>query len=306
MHSTDALVYLAFVLLATVIWLVNAFNSRRTVTMQVPVTYVGMPDNYVFASELPATLRVTIEDEGVDLFRSRKRSYTLAFDVSAQIIGEQGTLELTPDDIRQALQQQLVGDATLVAFTPEELLGAFTRQHEKKLPVVYRGQIRLAPQYQMLDDPIICPEQVSAYGTREALKSLEAIETTLTDYEGVQDTFATSLALIAPAGVRLMPDSVRMTIVAEQFTEKALTIPIRVIDRGDTAHVVHVFPNQVQVTFRIGTNRFNSVGEENIEAYVELPEKVTDHLPVQVRCAEKHITHLRVKPEEVEYLIESR
>lgn len=306
LHSKDALVYLAFVLLATVIWLVHAYSTRRTHTIQVPVTYVGMPDNYLFTSEPSATLRLTIEDEGADFFHSRNKQYALVFDISDQICGEQGEVVLLPDDIRQAVAQQLTGDAAMISFEPEELHGAYTRQHEKKVPVVYRGQVHPALQYQLCGEPVIAPEKVSVYGTLETLKAIKSVETVLTDYEGVQDTFRTKLALQPIEGVRMLPDSVGLSIVAEQFTDKALTIPIHVSEAGNASHVVHLFPNQVQVTFRIGTNRFNCVSERDFEAYVELPEQVADHLPVHIRCKNSHITHLRVKPEEVEYLIESR
>lgn len=306
LHSKDALVYLSFVLLSTVIWLVHAFNTRRTVTMQVPVTYENVPDNYIFDSGLHSFLRVTVEDEGVDLFHSRDRSLSLSFDVSGMIRGEHGVLELTADDLRQALMQHLAGDAALVSFTPEELTASYTRQREKKVPVVYRGQVQPAPQYQLCGQPEVIPDHIHVYGTKEALREVDSVYTVLTDYEGVQDSFLTTLALLPVEGVRFLRDSVRMLIVTERFTDKALTLPICIPHDGDTTHVVHLFPNQVQVTFRIGTPYFNSVSEADMRAYVELPKKVTDRLPVRIRCNNPHITHLRVKPEEVEYLIESR
>ena len=274
--------------------------------MQVPVTYVNVPDEYIFTSSLPTGLRVSIEDEGIDLIRSRGRAVELTFDLSSLIAGEQGEVHLTPDDLRQALMQHLAGDAVLVSFTPEDITAGYTRQHVKTVPVVYSGQVRPVAQYQLCGHPTVMPDSVHIFGTSQTLQAVSQVSTVLTDFEGVQDTFRTRLALQPVDGVRMLPDSVGMLIVTEQFTDKALTLPIRVPDAGDTAHVVHLFPNQVQVTFRIGTNRFNSVSEEDIEAYVELPETVTDHLPVLVRCNDEHITHLRVKPEEVEYLIESR
>lgn len=305
-HSKDSLVYLSFVLLATVIWLIHAFSTRRTINMQVPVTYENVPDNYIFTSAPPALLRVTLEDEGVDLFHIRDRELALTFDMTGLIRGEQGEMHLMPDDIRQALMQHLAGDASLVSFTPEELTATYTRQHEKTVAVVYNGEVKPAAQYQLCGEPTVTPEHISIYGTAEALRGIKSVQTVMTDYEGVQDTFRTKVALQPIDGVRMMPDSVGLLIVTEQFTDKALTLPIRVPHSGDTTHVVHLFPNQVQVTFRIGTNYFNSVSEDDIDAYVKLPQKVTDRLPVQVRTTNPHITHLRVKPEEVEYLIENR
>jgi len=305
MHSKDALVYLSFVLLATVIWFANAFSTRRTVTMTIPVHYTHIPDDYIFTEAPTNYVHVTVEDEGVDLFANRKRLFELTFDLSEHLTGEEGTFVIPLDELRQAITQQLVGDASLTAFAPELLTGSYTRQHEKIVPVVYTGQVKPAAQHQLCDDITLTPDSVRVYGTEQDIAAITHVETALTDYEGVQDTFLTRLALIAPKGLRVVPDSVWLKAVAEQFTERAMQLTIRTPDMNVQGKSLRLFPDKVNVTFRIGTAWFSSVRESDIEAYVNMPQKGVDHLPVLVECHNPHITHIRVKPQEVEYLIES-
>ena len=297
--------YLLFVLLATVMWFTNAFSTRRTVSMTVPVTYIHMPDDYIF-TQLPADrVRISLEDEGIDLFNNRRRSYALTFDLSEYIVGEEGTFVIPMDELRQAITQQLAGDATLAAFTPEVLSGSYTRQHEKVVPVIYTGRIQPAAQHQLCSEIKLTPDSVHIYGTEHDLADITHVETTLTDYEGVQDTFATRLTLIAPEGVRLKPDTVSLQVVAEQFTEKSLTLTVCTPDLSTQGQVLHLFPGQVTVTFHVGTAWFAGVQPDDITAFVDLPQAGNDRLPVQLECNNPHITHLRVKPIEVEYLIEN-
>lgn len=305
MHSKDALMYLSFVLLATVIWFANAFSTRRTVTMTIPVTYTHIPEDYIFTAAPTDHVYVTLEDEGVDLFNNRKRLFELTFDLSEHLTGEEGTFIIPMDELRQAIAQQLVGDASLSAFVPELLTGSYTRQHEKIVPVIYNGQVKPAVQHQLCDEISLLPDSVKVYGTEQDLMAVTQIETALTDYEGVQDTFQTRLALLAPKGLRIVPDSVRLTAVAERFTERAMQVEIDVPDLQTPEQRLHLFPNQVTVTFRIGTSWFSSVQDGDIKAYVDLPQKGVDHLPVRVECSNPHVTYMRVKPQEVEYLIES-
>ena len=304
-HSKDALVYLSFVLLATVIWFANAFSTRRTVTMTIPIHYTHIPDDYIFTSAPTDYVHVTLEDEGIDLFHNRRRLYELAFDLSEHLTGEEGTFVIPMDELRQAIAQQLVGDASLTAFAPELLTGSYTRQHEKLVPVVYTGQVKPAAQHQLCDEITLMPDSVKVYGTEQDLASVTHVETALTDYEGVQDTFLTRLALMVPKGLRIVPDSVQLTAVAEQFTERAMQLTICVPELNEQGKILRLFPNKVNVTFRIGTAWFSSVKEGDIEAYVNLPKTGIDHLPVLVENHNPHITHIRVKPQEVEYLIES-
>jgi YbbR domain-containing protein len=199
----------------------------------------------------------------------------------------------------------LAGDATLAAFAPELLSGSYSRQHEKTVPIVYTGQIKPASQHQLCGEVTLSPRYAKIYGTEQVLSGINHVETSLTDYEGVQDTFATRLALIAPQGVRVKPDSIELQAVAELFTEKAIQLTINTPDLTDKGQTLHLFPSHVTVTFRVGATWFNRVGEGDIEASVDMPQPDIDHLPVHIASHNPHITHIRIKPEEVEYLIEN-
>lgn len=296
--------YLLFVLMATIIWFSNAFSTRRTVTITIPVSYSNLPDDYIFTGTPADHVRVRLEDEGVDLFRQRKRHFELVFDLSEYVSGDEGQFIIPMDEVRQAIVQQLVGDAGLVAFAPEILSGSYTRQHEKDVPVVYTGQVKPAAQHQLCGEVQISPTTVSVYGTERALAGITHIETNLTDYEGITDTFVTRLPLICPPEVRLVPASVELRVVSEQFTEKAMVLPIRTPDLSMREQVLHLFPGQATVTFRTGTAWFASITKQDIDVYVDMPQSGSDKLQVKVASSNPHITHLRVKPEEVEYLIE--
>lgn len=290
--------------MATIMWFTNAFSTRRDITIRIPVTYTHVPDDYIFTTKPTDHVHVRLEDEGVDLFRNRDRHYELTIDLSPYISGENGSFIIPMDEVRQAIAQQLVGDAVLAAFTPEVLTGAYTRQHEKLVPVVFSGKIKPAAQHQLCSPVEFTPQHVRVYGTEERIASITQVETALTEYEGVQDTFLTRLPLIIPQDVRLVPDTVGMRIVAEQFTEKALQLSIHSPGLARSDQRLHLFPEQVTVTFRVGTSWFTAVTAKDFEAYVDLPQPSTDHLPVKVECSNPHVTYIRVRPEEVEYLIE--
>ena len=305
LHSKDALVYLAFVLLATIIWFTNAFSTRREITISVPVNYVHIPDDYIFTTPPTDHIRVSIEDEGLDLFHDRNRLYRLTFDLSEYMHEDESTFVIPMDELRQAIVQQLAGDAALVAFAPELISGSYTRQQEKTVPVVYTGNIKPSLQHQLCGDAVLTPRVVRVFGTEQDLATIDHVETALTDYEGVQDTFVTRLPLIIPKGTRVLPDTVGLQVVAERFTEKAMQLTICTPDLGTDGQRMHLFPDHVTVTFHVGTTWFASINESDIEAYVELPQDGNDHLAVKVESHNPHITHIRIKPEEVEYLIEN-
>lgn len=305
LHSRDALVYMLFVVLASLIWVANAMSTRRTVHINIPIHYINIPDDYILTVTPAQRASVTIEDEGADLFRNRHRDYALVFDLAPLISGESGEFTISLDEIRQAIERQLAGDATLQAFSPEHLSGHYIREQSRVVPIRYEGQIKVASQYQLCGEVELRPREVQLFGSAEALSEVQEVSTILTDLEGVQDTFITRLPLLIPEGVRAIPDSVTICVPTEQFTEKTLSIAIRTPDLSASQQTVHLFPQQVQVTFRVGLAWFNSIDESCFDAFIELPKHPAKHLPVNLRFDNPHIRHIRLKPAEVEYLIEN-
>lgn len=304
--TRDLGVYLLFVLLATIIWVINAIGSRRVAVYDLPIVYSGISADYVITNAMPRKLRIELEDDGLDHFTRRNANLVLHFDVSSQVQGSDGTITIELDQIRQEIVQHLSGDAQLVGFTPESLSGSYALQDKKVVPVIFDGDIQTAAQYQLTSKPTCTPSEIMIYGLKNQLESVNEVRTELVEIDGVQESMSLVLGLIAPDSIRLGQDSILLTICTEQFTEKELMLPIHtpIMDDGLT---LHVFPNQAKVTFRIPTNLFASVNDStDIELYVDIPTEKDDILNIKAHINNQNISQLHILPKEVEYLIKQQ
>ena len=63
LKSRDVVTFLFFFVLAFFLWYMYSIGTQREITRQIPIQYIGIPDNVVLEKELPKTLKFVIKDE---------------------------------------------------------------------------------------------------------------------------------------------------------------------------------------------------------------------------------------------------
>ena len=71
--------------------------------------------------------------------------------------------------------------------------------------------------------------------------------------------------------------------------------------------VLRAFPSKVQVTFQVGLSRFREVNASDFVvnvSYEELLKLGTDKYTVKLKSLPRGVSHVRIHPEQVDFLIE--
>lgn len=300
----DLIVYLLFVALATAVWFGHALGSVRNASIQVPISYVGVPENVGLADTLAQSITVTIRDNGRRLRLYRSSMPQLEFDLSSMVTHQHGTIHIGQDAIRQSLTAQLRGTSNIQDFSPKEINGTYYRQQEKVVPIVAEYLITPAPQFLLLDEPQLNATEVKIFGQKKILDDVKAIHTRRYEQLLVREDICEKLGLVAPEGVRLGLDSVELSVAVEQFTEKTFTLPIKALH---TPHgkFLRLFPSSVSVTVRVPMSHYADVNEEDIIVNCNFPHEESPAIPVVVHATNPFVTSARAFPSEVEYIIEN-
>ncbi len=293
-----------FLVFATILWYGHALNSTRDQKLHIPITYTGLNDEVMFAEELPQSFTIYVRDQGKRLRLYKNDKFTpIQIDLHGLTVAEQGTLQLTTETVRQKITDQLQGTTRLQRVLPENISVGYYKQHSKEVPVRLVGSVSLAPQYQFVQMPIVAPASITVFGSQETLQALQEVETEVLDIVHVKDSLREKVALQAIEGVRFSLSEVEIHAVAEQFTEKVFTLPIRVIGTPET-ETLRLFPPTADVTVRVGISHFNDVTAADLQVECAYPTTQVSQLPLQLRYTSPYITQARVSPIEVEYIIE--
>ena len=299
----DAFIYLVFIAIATFFWWGRAMTSSREAHVSLPITYTDIPSEIVFEQELPLSLNITLRDNGKLLRQVAQTSPSINISLADRLTDESGHLLLSADVLRPKIQDILPGSTTIQQIRPETIESAYHRQEKKTVPVVLTASWAIAQQHQLATPPIIHPTEIEIFGKREQLDTIDCILTDSFHIKDLHDTVNCSAALIIPQGIRTPIKQADITLIAEQFTDKNFTLPIQVID-VPAGENVHLFPQQVSITVRVGISHFAQIQASDFQAVCAYPEQATNTLPIQIIHSNPHITQIRTNIREVEYIIE--
>lgn len=303
MLRNDVFIYLLFVAIAMLFWWGRAMSSSREMTISIPIVYTDVPSAVLFDEPLPEFVHVTLRDNGKLLRQISNASSQVSISLADRFAEEEGVLVLSADVLRPKIQDILPGTTTIQLIRPELIERRYQRQEKKVVPVELVASWTLAKQYQLAEEPILKPAEIEIYGRSEVLDTIDAILTDSLLINDLQNVRRELVDIVIPQGVRASASQVEVAFVAEQFTEKAFTIPIELASQSEN-EVLHFFPREATVVVRVGVSHFSEVNASDIKAVCPYPTQGERTLPVEIVYSNPYIRHTRTNVREVEYIIE--
>lgn len=309
--SRDVLIFSLFVLLSTAFWFMNTLNVNRELRLSVPIEYVGLPENVLILEPLPQNISLRIQDNGKNLFTYYKKHNMnpVIVDLSNTRFDTEGELNISKTQIQQKINGSLHGTTQLLSFSPDTIGIRYTLLTSKRVPVILEGIVSPAPQHVFKQKVQLQPDSITIFCTEQESASITRVQTQNVMFDNITDTISETIPLQALTNVRFSRSSVRLTAVAEMFTEKSFTLPVKPVNMP--FHLsARTFPADATVTFNVGISNFNDIEAKDIAIlfdYAKLRPGSNKHeLEVAYDSLATPIFNIRVKPNEVEYILEEQ
>jgi hypothetical protein len=303
----NVLSFLLFLLLSTVFWFINALDKVRETEVLIPIEYKGLPKNLLVTSQLPEYITVTVKDQGINLLSyTHIASTPIAIELS-QNLYEKGDISIGKDQLKGRISRYLLPTTTILNFTPDIIHLKYEQLHAARKQVRLLTSISTAEQYVLTDEIRFNPSVVTVYGPKYILDTLQYIYTERLIVTDLKDTLITNCKLLHPRGVRLSYDEVKVSVFAEMFTEKQISLPLTVINCPENI-TLKCFPAMINVTFNIGMSHFSKMNQDDIQLIFDYNQTDrTSASPKQkllIKNNTNYISNIRISPDEVEYIIE--
>ena len=275
-------------------------NTRVPVMMQ----YTGKPGNIGLGEPgLPDTVMIEVRDAGARLNTYHREPLHLTVDLRQYIHGEKGTIHVPTDALRRSISDILQGTSRLIDTKPEEISCPYFTEQEKNVVIAFSGEITPANEYQLVGHPELSRTSIKIFGQDKALAKIDTIYTEYSTLTDITDTMSTRLALALPQSVRTETDSINIRVIAERFTEKKFIVPLHVLNVPEGVHL-RLFPNEVEVSVRVGISHFAQVQATDIKAVCIYTSERSDKLDVELRYSNPYITSAWVYPGVIEFMVE--
>ena len=288
-------------------WVTIKLSNTYTTTEPIDIEY-QLPRGVAFAQAPPTMLEASVRATGWELLRQSLRTTDRA------IVVDSLDVRSNPDgivNIRNAVASSFAGVGLSVdAMTNERVVLRTEPVGAKRVPVRLVSAIDYAPGFSLERPLRVTPDSIDVTGPRSVLDSITSWPTDTLRLSGVRDSVLAVALLESPRvpQVRLSGERVEVVVVAEQFTEKTVYVPVFVpgLPAGDS---VRVFPRQVLIRFPVGLSRYESIGREDFRAEVDVSGAAVDEpivLAVRIVRQPSGIGRVSAQPSVVEVFVYRR
>ena len=306
----NVITYGVCVIIATVLWFLNALNKEYTTEISYPIKYTELPKGKLLVSEPPKEMTLTIKAHGFALLRYSISTSFLPIVLNVNsLLDKKDLLEYTinTSEIKDRITTQLNTDIQLISIKPESITFKFSRFESKRVPVIPRVEYTLKRQYMLKNDISVTPDHVDISGPASILDTLKAVYTEPLSLKDLSKDVTKTVRFEDIYGTQINENDAKIKIEVERYTESKKTIPLVVKNLPDSL-LIRLFPHAIDVTFDVGLSRYEVVSDTSFSFYVDYTQIKNNPaaLKIQIERSPRHIKDLVFTPETVEYLIEKK
>lgn len=300
------LTFLFFLVLAIIFWFMLIYRQAFEVRVTIPVKYTDLPTNIILKEELPSQITLRLRDDGASLFRYyfTKRNDTIEIDFK----GSLNKNILDNAQLDELVRSKLFSSTTLMGFYPTQISLEYDTLKKKRVPVIFDGQVYLAPGYMLCDNIRAVPDSVDVFASGEVLDNVHFAYTKPDTIDNFSSSTPLSFPLMKIQGVKFKPEQVLIEIPIEEFTQKELQIPITCLNVSDNLDL-KIFPSAVKISFFVSLSKYKTIAEKDFE--VQLDFNVLKNLqgslaPIRLTASPDYIRNIKMEPSSVEFILEQK
>ena len=302
MHHRPFWVILA---LTVVIWFVATMSEHDDYPCNVPIHWTGVDTTRYAITSMDTLLPVSINSNCFQAIRRYFDSPDWHYDLHVQ--GDT-VVRVTPtllDDVSDQLD--LSGIHAITSPAETLTLHVSERRRLAFVPQLRDVHFQFSDQAAIAGVPTIAPDTVWLYGDPASLRHVKDIHTLPATIGNISGCTTVSLALDPVweryPSLRCSHDSIRVTLPVEHYTEKVITVPVRLTCPDDRL-MVNLYPEQVNVTLWVPKAHYDKIQADMVEATTELdPGNPPARLPVHLTRFPASSRVKQVSPSSLQYVI---
>ena len=310
-NDKRVVVYMACVLIATVLWFLNALSKDYSTLVSYPVKYMNPPSHQFLANRPPTKLELKVEAHGFTLLR-HKLSFSFSpiilnlNNITKDIQPQNGTYEIQSSILLHRIRSQVSNEITILEIHPDVIPIKLDSLKSKTVPVKANVEITFQPQFNLKEPVSMAPKKINITGPSSVIDTIVNLNTEKVVYKEVDRNVEKNVKILHPAKTEINPEKVLLKIDVEKYTEKEIRIPVLVRNKPDNVNI-KLFPSEVKVTCLVGLSEFENLTADDFKAVVDFNNTNNDtkNLNVKIEQKSSFIQLVRFAPESVEYLIET-
>lgn len=297
-------IFITCLVIAAVLWLFFALSNKYIYQTYTKIEYKNLPQNKAFHPLQQDTISMQVEGSGWQLLFSRIPFASPYIDIDLSSLNKQNFVVLSQQIgyINRQLESQRV-----ISVAPDTLYFDFSTRSVKKVPVELLYDLEFKKPYGISGQVKIFPSEVTVSGPKEEINDIEVWFTDSLKLKNLTGPVrrVTALQPSSKANIDTYPNRVEVEIPVEEFTEKVLEIPIRVVNNNH--YDVKLLPGRIKLTVLASLSAYPQLNKESFEAVVDLKkweDESYTQLPVMLTQVPPFCRVVKQEPQAVDFIIQ--
>lgn len=293
-------------IMAVIAWIFVTMSNNYTFPVKVALIYKNQPLRKAFYALQSDTVTAVIGGTGWQkLLANITSAPNRSVNVNLQQLETQNFIVLSSQLV--LINQKSDKNRQIISFNPDTVYFDFAARKVKRVPVSLNTNISYQRQYGRSGNVILKPEFVTISGPAAYVDAVSDWKTDSLTAKKVVANVNANLKLQLPKenNVSVYPKTVDVTIPVDEFTEKTLDIPIKLINNSIYSKVT-LLPKKVKVTFRVSLNNYPDVNTDFFEAVADLDswqKNGMNILPVKLKQRPDYCSIVSVQPASVNFIV---
>lgn len=298
-------IFFTCLIFAIITWLFFSLSNNYEYEVKTVVNFKNLPVNKAFNPLQSDTVLLTVQGTGWQLLFTRLRIYPRDVRVDLKSLNKNNYVTFTSQ--LRSINAYYSSEQRIISVQPDTLYFDFTTRQVKKVPVNLVSKLSFVKQFGQSAAVIIKPDSVTVTGPLEQLQKIDYWSTDTFSKKEISNAVVDKISLKATdaPNITIYPPLTEVKIPVEEFTEKQLLVPIKVINNNQYYNV-KLIPDRVKVTFMVALSDYERTNEDDFEAVVDLNNwknyKAT-MLPIQIVKRKPFVKITWVEPSQVNFMI---
>ena len=255
---------------AMALWFYVISLKDFQLTMEVPLTFVKLPEALAIASKPPSTVSVTVEGKPLDLIRLQSQK-------QSAMVADMHNAELGSKRIHLDAKNFVAPNFSSVHYIEPDnqylfIDVAVDTRIERSIPIKNNVTFSAAPGYALVQPPKLIKEELMVSGARNALTRIIDIPTDSLFFDSIKVSKTYSVPLETeqlPPFVTPSDSVAKIVVDVQKIKSKAFnSIPIQLIGFYDRA-LNSLSPQQATVEITGGEKVIEAIKSNDIELFIE-------------------------------------
>jgi len=306
----------SFLLLSILFWLTIKLSQENVARFELNISLHNIPADMMISNISHERIFVDYSDVGIRLL------YLLLFNQpNSADLDFYDFQQITKDDKvyffitgkQAALSYPAFSRdySEIVSVHPDTLFFEVETAKQKKVPVVFDGNISFSSGFNKYGDIKLQPDSLTISGPQNLISSVDTIFTSYIDFGKLDSSVEKQLDIVNPfpsEPMYLSDEKVNITIDVREFTEANSEVKVEIEcpeKYRDKLKKVRLFPSHVTIYYLVALEDYSQISDEMFSIKAECPfEKDNDNrLNIRVDSKPQNVEIIRFNPSRTEYIL---